>query len=78
MAKLRVCALTAAAQARLISSADAADLAEAWQFAAHARNAAMLYRGRPVESIPTDAREADGTARIMGLPPGSGQELGED
>ncbi|GAA1779153.1 bifunctional [glutamine synthetase] adenylyltransferase/[glutamine synthetase]-adenylyl-L-tyrosine phosphorylase [Nostocoides veronense] len=71
-------ALTAAAQARLISSADAADLAEAWQFAAHARNAAMLYRGRPVESIPTDAREADGTARIMGLPPGSGQELGED
>ncbi len=71
-------ALTAAAQARLISSADAADLAEAWEFAAHARNAAMLYRGRPVESVPTDAREADGTARIMGLPPGSGQDFGED
>ena len=71
-------ALTAATQARLISSADSAALAKAWEFAAHARNASMLYRGKAVESVPTDSREADGTARIMGLPPGSGQEFGED
>ncbi|GAB4078205.1 bifunctional [glutamine synthetase] adenylyltransferase/[glutamine synthetase]-adenylyl-L-tyrosine phosphorylase [Nostocoides australiense] len=71
-------ALTAATQARLISSADSAALAKAWEFASHARNASMLYRGKAVESVPTDSREADGTARIMGLPPGSGQEFGED
>ena len=27
--------------------------------------------------MPTDARDADGIARILGLPAGSGQELGE-
>ncbi|GAA1758708.1 bifunctional [glutamine synthetase] adenylyltransferase/[glutamine synthetase]-adenylyl-L-tyrosine phosphorylase [Nostocoides vanveenii] len=71
-------ALQALAQARLISSADHATLSEAWQLAARARDAAMLYRGRPVDQIPSDAREADGTARIMGLAPGSGQELAEN
>ncbi len=71
-------ALTAAAEAGLIAAEDARELTLAWQFGAHARNAAMLYRGRPVEQVPTSGRDGDGTARIMGLPPGSGQRLGED
>ncbi|MEI2777797.1 MAG: bifunctional [glutamine synthetase] adenylyltransferase/[glutamine synthetase]-adenylyl-L-tyrosine phosphorylase [Tetrasphaera sp.] len=71
-------ALEALAQARLISAADHATLAAAWIQADETRDAAMLHRGRPVETIPTDAREADGTARILGLAPGSGQELAEN
>jgi len=71
-------ALHALGQARLISSADQAILAEAWMRADRTRDAAMLFRGRPVDSIPADAREADGTARILGMPPGSGQELVEN
>ena len=70
-------ALSAAVQARLVTSADAAALAEAWSLASHARNAAMLFRGRAVDAVPIDVRAADGTARIMGMPPGSGQELDE-
>jgi glutamate-ammonia-ligase adenylyltransferase len=30
-----------------------------------------------VDAVPTDPRDADGIARILGLPGGSGQELGE-
>ncbi len=71
-------ALHGLAQARLISSGDHATLADAWIQADATRDAAMLFRGRAVESVPTDVREADGTARIMGLPPGSGQELAEN
>ncbi|MBK6886333.1 MAG: bifunctional [glutamine synthetase] adenylyltransferase/[glutamine synthetase]-adenylyl-L-tyrosine phosphorylase [Tetrasphaera sp.] len=71
-------ALHALAQARLISSSDHATLAEAWIQADRTRDAAMLFRGRAVETLPADTREADGTARILGLPPGSGQELAEN
>ncbi len=70
-------ALQTAASAKLIRRADAAALAEAWSLVSHTRNAAMLFRGRAVAALPVDVREADGTARIMGMPPGSGQDLDE-
>ena len=41
------------------------------------RNAAVLFRGRPVDSVPSDLRVADGVSRIMGGEPGSGAELAE-
>ena len=41
------------------------------------RNAAMLFRGRPMDALPTDTQDANGVARILGMPAGSGQELAE-
>ncbi len=70
-------ALAAAADAGIIEAADARALREAWCLASRMRNAAVLFRGRPVDAVPTDIRDADGMGRIMGLPPGSGQELAE-
>ncbi|MFW5470012.1 bifunctional [glutamine synthetase] adenylyltransferase/[glutamine synthetase]-adenylyl-L-tyrosine phosphorylase [Knoellia sp. CPCC 206435] len=68
-------ALAAAEAAGLVGRDDAAALAEAWRLASTMRNAGILARGRPVDSVPSDVRDADGMARIMGLPPKSGQEL---
>ncbi len=70
-------ALAAAAEAGIVAAVDAEALAEAWRLASLMRNAAVLFRGRPVDAVPTDLRDADGMGRIMGLPPGSGQELAE-
>jgi glutamate-ammonia-ligase adenylyltransferase len=68
-------ALAAAEAGGLVGADDAAALAEAWRLASTMRNAGMLARGRPVDSVPSDFRDADGMARIMGLAPKSGQEL---
>ncbi len=70
-------ALRAASEAGLLATRDAAVLRESWRLASRMRNAAVLFRGRPVDAVPSDLRDADGIGRIMGLPPGSGQELGE-
>ncbi|MGN6753537.1 MAG: bifunctional [glutamine synthetase] adenylyltransferase/[glutamine synthetase]-adenylyl-L-tyrosine phosphorylase [Intrasporangium sp.] len=64
-------------EAGLIPPADAESLREAWLLASRLRNAGMLWRGRPVESLPSDLRDADGVARIVGLEPGSGGQLSE-
>ncbi|MFC7488238.1 bifunctional [glutamine synthetase] adenylyltransferase/[glutamine synthetase]-adenylyl-L-tyrosine phosphorylase [Knoellia sp. CPCC 206453] len=68
-------ALTAAQAEGLIGTEDAVALAEAWRLASQMRNAGLLSRGRTVDSVPSDVRDADGMARIMGLPARSGQEL---
>ncbi|KGN42495.1 bifunctional [glutamine synthetase] adenylyltransferase/[glutamine synthetase]-adenylyl-L-tyrosine phosphorylase [Knoellia aerolata] len=68
-------ALAAAEAAGLVGADDALALAEAWRLASTMRNAGLLARGRTVDSVPSDVRDADGMARIMGLPPKSGQEL---
>ncbi|WP_084763881.1 bifunctional [glutamine synthetase] adenylyltransferase/[glutamine synthetase]-adenylyl-L-tyrosine phosphorylase [Knoellia subterranea] len=68
-------ALAAAEAAGLLDAEDATALAESWRLASQMRNAGLLSRGRPVDSVPSDLRDADGMARIMGLPPRSGQEL---
>jgi [glutamine synthetase] adenylyltransferase / [glutamine synthetase]-adenylyl-L-tyrosine phosphorylase len=70
-------ALTAAEALGLVPSEHAADLAAAWRLASSMRSAGVLLRGRAVDSVPSSGRDADGVARILGLPPGSGQELGE-
>ncbi|SDP08276.1 glutamate-ammonia-ligase adenylyltransferase [Pedococcus dokdonensis] len=70
-------ALAAAEDAELISPGHAAALREAWSFASRLRNASVLYRGRPVDSVPSDLRVADGVSRILGGEPGSGADLAE-
>jgi glutamate-ammonia-ligase adenylyltransferase len=68
-------ALAAAESLGLIDSGDASDLVSSWRLVSTMRNAGLLARGRPVESVPSDLRDADAMARIMGLPPRSGQDL---
>ncbi|MEO6789353.1 MAG: bifunctional [glutamine synthetase] adenylyltransferase/[glutamine synthetase]-adenylyl-L-tyrosine phosphorylase, partial [Ornithinibacter sp.] len=70
-------ALTGAEDAGLIGREVAADLSAAWRLASTMRNAGVLFRGKAIEAVPTDSRDADGIARILGLPSGSGQDLGE-
>ncbi len=70
-------ALDAAVEAGLISADHATTLARAWTLASEARNAAVLWRGRPVDSIPSDLRDADGVGRIIGLAPGGGHQLAD-
>jgi glutamate-ammonia-ligase adenylyltransferase len=71
-------ALRAAADAGLVSSADAGVLAAAWTLASRIRNAVVLSRGRPSDSLPTAVRELDGIARLVGYRPGSAAALEED
>jgi glutamate-ammonia-ligase adenylyltransferase len=70
--------LRAAADAGLVSSADAGVLAAAWTLASRVRNAVVLSRGRPSDSLPTAVRELDGIARLVGYRPGSAAALEED
>lgn len=59
----------------LIPSSDAASLREAWLLAARLRNAGVLWRGRAIDSVPVDLRDADGMGRIVGHPAGEGAGL---
>ena len=61
-------ALGVAASTGLLADEDATVLADAWRLAARIRNAVMLVRGRPGDSIPTDPRERAGVARLLGYP----------
>jgi glutamate-ammonia-ligase adenylyltransferase len=70
-------ALAAAERLGLIDPTHAASLESAWRLASSMRNAGVLFRGKTIDAVPTYDRDADGIARILGLPPGSGQELGE-
>jgi glutamate-ammonia-ligase adenylyltransferase len=70
-------ALAAAVDAGLIARDQADALREAWVLASRLRNAAMLLRGRAVDSVPSDLRVADGMSRILGGEPGSGADLAE-
>ncbi|KRF22666.1 bifunctional [glutamine synthetase] adenylyltransferase/[glutamine synthetase]-adenylyl-L-tyrosine phosphorylase [Phycicoccus sp. Soil802] len=71
-------ALDAAEEAGLIEADQASALRDAWSFASRLRNASVLYRGRPVDSVPSDLRVADGVSRILGGEPGSGADLAEN
>ena len=70
-------ALTAAGRAGLIAPADVETMAQAWHFASSLRNASVLWRGRPVDALPSDLQDADGIGRIVGRRAGEGDELAE-
>jgi len=71
-------ALAAARQAGLVTPDQAQVLAHAWRTASRVRNAVLLVRGRPSDSLPTDLRELSGVARVLGYPPGASGELVDD
>ena len=70
-------ALQAAISAGLIDEEQGTDLQRAWELASRIRNAGVLFRSRGVEAVPSDTRDADGIARILGLPGGSGEILAD-
>ncbi len=63
-------ALAAEEAAGLMSEDDAAALRAAWTLASRIRNATMLLRGRPLDAIPTDARERSALAEMLGYAKG--------
>ncbi|MDO5739532.1 MAG: bifunctional [glutamine synthetase] adenylyltransferase/[glutamine synthetase]-adenylyl-L-tyrosine phosphorylase [Ornithinimicrobium sp.] len=71
-------ALAGAVEAGLMDEQDAEVLSAAWELASRMRDAGVAWRGRPVDSVPSDPRDAEGMARVIGRPPGSGAELAND
>ena len=65
--------------AGLLAAADAAELTVAWELAARIRNAIMLVRGRPGDTLPARHAELTAVARLLGYPPGdAAQALEQD
>ena len=62
-------ALDAAVAAGLVEPEDAAALRASWEFAARIRNAIMLVRGRPGDTLPAKHDEATAVARLLGYKP---------
>ena len=71
-------ALNAAVEAGLISKEDASVLRQSWTLASRLRDAGVLWRGRAVDSVPSDSRDAEGISRIIGRAPGHGSELADE
>ncbi|MGH3718550.1 MAG: bifunctional [glutamine synthetase] adenylyltransferase/[glutamine synthetase]-adenylyl-L-tyrosine phosphorylase [Pseudonocardiaceae bacterium] len=59
-------ALRAAADAGLLSSADAEVLLAAWELATKTRNVLTLVRGKQVDQLPSSGRELAAVARALG------------
>ncbi|MEP7161049.1 MAG: bifunctional [glutamine synthetase] adenylyltransferase/[glutamine synthetase]-adenylyl-L-tyrosine phosphorylase [Dermatophilaceae bacterium] len=68
-------ALDAAVATGHVAELDAKILAEAWALATAIRDAGMLWRGRPTDSLPTDLRDLEGISRILLRPGGEGPQL---
>ena len=72
-------AMTAAVRAGLLPAEDATALMAAWELAARIRNAIVLVRGRPGDTLPTRHGELTAVARLLGYPPGdAAQALDQD
>jgi glutamate-ammonia-ligase adenylyltransferase len=71
-------ALEASRRHGLLDGDDAEVLVAAWRMATRVRNAVVLARGRPSDSVPTDARVLAAVARAMGYRAGRTQDLLED
>ncbi|HZM68036.1 MAG TPA: bifunctional [glutamine synthetase] adenylyltransferase/[glutamine synthetase]-adenylyl-L-tyrosine phosphorylase [Nakamurella sp.] len=63
-------AIAAAAEAGLLSAADASALRDGWLMASRVRNVIMLVRGKPDDQIPRQGRELAAVARVLGYPAG--------
>lgn len=71
-------ALRAAAAEGLLAPADEAVLAEAWRFASRIRDAIMLVKGRPGDSVPRDSGERKLVAQTLGYPPDGSEDFLDD
>ena len=72
-------AMAAAVQDGSLPADEAAALMAAWRLAARIRNAIVLVRGRPGDTLPTRHGELTAVARLLGYPPGdAAQALEQD
>ena len=71
-------ALQGAAEAGLIDRGDAAALEHAWRLVSRIRNAVVLMRSRPAESMVEDVRDRSGVAYLMGYGVDESQRLNDD
>jgi glutamate-ammonia-ligase adenylyltransferase len=71
-------ALASAVAEGLITSVQAEALASAWRLASRIRNASMLVRGRPSDSLPRQARDRVGVAFLCGYGTGQASRLLDD
>ncbi|MGB2838477.1 MAG: bifunctional [glutamine synthetase] adenylyltransferase/[glutamine synthetase]-adenylyl-L-tyrosine phosphorylase [Actinomycetes bacterium] len=71
-------ALSAARDAELLSDRDAERLRAAWLLATQIRDAIMVARGRPSDSVPRDTGDLALVAGVLGYPPDRAGELVED
>jgi len=71
-------ALRVAVDAELVTAADADALTLAWRMATRVRNAVMLVRGRPGNSLPREPRELAAVAQVLGYPAGDVGRFGDD
>jgi len=71
-------AIDAAAQAGLLDEDDAEVLATAWRLVSRVRNAMMLVRARPSDSLPREPRERSGVAYVCGYGADGAEELVDD
>ncbi|WP_350277316.1 bifunctional [glutamine synthetase] adenylyltransferase/[glutamine synthetase]-adenylyl-L-tyrosine phosphorylase [Kribbella sp. HUAS MG21] len=71
-------ALRAGVEANLVDPTEADTLRAAWEMATRIRNAIMLVRGRPGDSLPNDPRDLAAVAHICGYPPGESGRFSDD
>jgi [glutamine synthetase] adenylyltransferase / [glutamine synthetase]-adenylyl-L-tyrosine phosphorylase len=72
-------AMDAAVRDGLLPADDAAALMAAWELAGRIRNAIVLVRGRPSDTLPARHGELTSVARLLGYPPGdAAQALEQD
>ncbi|HEY8455315.1 MAG TPA: bifunctional [glutamine synthetase] adenylyltransferase/[glutamine synthetase]-adenylyl-L-tyrosine phosphorylase [Actinopolymorphaceae bacterium] len=71
-------ALDVARATGLVTEADANALISAWRLATRARNAVLLVRDRPSDSLPRDARELAAVSRLLGYAPLETSKFVED
>ena len=71
-------AIDAAEGLELLTTGQAADLREGWVHVSRVRNAIMLVRGRPGDSLPVDYREQSAVAELAGYDPGQRSRLVDD
>ena len=71
-------ALAAAAEAGLVAEQARLHQADAWRMATRIRDAVMLVRGRPSDTLPVGTRQLAAVARVLGYPPGDSGRLADD
>jgi [glutamine synthetase] adenylyltransferase / [glutamine synthetase]-adenylyl-L-tyrosine phosphorylase len=73
-----VSALDAAVVGGVLDRMDRDELVAAWRLASRARNAVLHVRGRPSDSLPTQIRELNAVAQVLGYGPGEAELFLED
>ncbi len=71
-------ALDAAVADGLLEADQAGALTDAWRLASRIRNASMLVRGRPMDSLPTHPRDRVGVAYLLGYGSDDASKLVDD